>query len=446
MNKRQLFLIVSVLLALQMASPAESAATRSDANAAAAGALKTSPDFFPIMPWDPLHGWKQPFMDQQHGLKSMAECNFTMGGFVKEKDLREAGALALKALIFPDVEDALTWMREWKRLSDSEIDARVKTLVGNTGGSDAVLGYFITDEPGDSSFPALAKAVEAVKKYAPGKLAYINVFPGYATIGAPDESQLETSSFSEYLERFADEVKPQILSYDNYMVQYSTDMTNMDAAARYYNDLMEVRRVAQAHNLPFWNIVSSNQIRPHRPVPSPANLAFQAYTTLAAGGRGVTWYTYYGRGYAAAPIDDTDNKTMTWHYLQTVNHQVKTLGPTMNHLESTGVFFTSPPQVKGLPELPGRVVTEIQCDVPMMLGEFKEQAGAPVEDSADYCMVVNLSLERSACFTLKAEGKPIDGSLVSPENGALLPLGKEEGTWLVAGQGALIKVSKALVQ
>jgi hypothetical protein len=55
------------------------------------------------------------------------------------------------------------------------------------------------------------------------------------------------------------------------------------AAAVYYRDLIEVGRVASKHGLPFWNVVASNQIRNFTPIPSPANLAFQAYTTLAAG-------------------------------------------------------------------------------------------------------------------------------------------------------------------
>ena len=50
--------------------------------------------------------------------------------------------------------------------------------------------------------PALAKAVAAVKRFAPGKLAYINLYPNYATIGAPNLSQLGTDSYADYLERF----------------------------------------------------------------------------------------------------------------------------------------------------------------------------------------------------------------------------------------------------
>jgi hypothetical protein len=40
-----------------------------------------------------------------------------------------------------------------------------------------------------------------------------------------------------------------------------------------------------------------NQIVKEYTVPSPASLTFQAYTTLAASGRGVTWYQYYSDGY-----------------------------------------------------------------------------------------------------------------------------------------------------
>src|SRR5213076_3231035 len=137
----------------------------------------------------------------------------------------------------------LKFQQEWKSLSDQQIERRIKTMVSAAAGP-AVRGFFIMDEPGASDFPALAKAVAAVKRYAPGKLAYINLFPDYATLGAPDRSQLGTTTYTEYLERFVTEVKPQLISYDNYMVQYSDDLKNPAQAASYYRNLLEVRRVA----------------------------------------------------------------------------------------------------------------------------------------------------------------------------------------------------------
>lgn len=400
-------------------------------------------DLFPILPWDVLHGWKKPYRMPKHGLESIAECGFTMAGFVSPEDLARCEELGLGAIMAPGDSDE-PWFGQWRKLSDEQIDQQIKEMVAKAGNSKAVLGYFIMDEPGAPAFPALAKAVAAVKKHAPGKLAYINLFPSYATVGAPDQSQLGTASYTEYLERFVTEVKPQFLSYDNYMVEHSDDMQDANRAAIYYADLLEVRRVSQKYGLPFWNIVSSNQIRPQTTIPSPANLAFQAYTTLAAGGRGVSWYKYYQDGYAYAPIDEKGDKTETWQYLQTVNLQVRALGPIMNQLRSTGVFFTSPPPAPGLPLLPGRIIRQVesrasprgitQVQPPIMVGEFTDGSGA------DYVMLVNLSLEKSANIKLETT-KPYEHKQVfSAVDGRLLPVDEKLGHWLRAGQGVLIRL------
>lgn len=393
--------------------------------------LQTPTDFFPILPWDPLRA-NRDAADIGPVLAGIAECNFTLAGFVKPADLAACEAHGLKAIVYGTANRGPLRRDEWKRLSDQEIDTFFKQAVADAGPSDAVLGYYLVDEPGASMFPRLAVAVAALRKYAPGKLAYINLYPGYATIGAPDTSQLEASSFEEYLERFIAEVRPQILSYDDYMVQYSMDLTDPSRAARYFADLLAVRAVALAHGLPFWNIVSSNQIRPHTTIPSPANLALQAFTTLAAGGRGVSWYTYNSRGYGYAPISEAGHRTVTWQYLQLVNRQLKTLGPIMNRLRSTGVYFSAPAPVAAAPVLPGGLIRAVHGDTPLMVGEFRAQ------DGAQYAMIVNLSLQKSARVVMElGEGRQA-GGVISPEDGSELPLEDGNALWLTAGQGALI--------
>jgi hypothetical protein len=188
------------------------------------------------------------------------------------------------------------------------------------------------------------------------------------------------------------------------------------------------------YGLPFWNIVSSNQIRKHTTIPSPANLQMQAYTTLAAGGRGVTWYTYISRGYGYAPIDAKGSRTVTWTYLQMVNRQLRTLGPLMNHLQSTGVYFTAPGPVDAAPVLPGRLITAAHADVPMMVGEFASTTGEP------YAMVVNLSLARSARVVLGFAGPYRQASVLSAEDASELPMDDGNAYWLVAGQGMLLRL------
>lgn len=405
-------------------------------------------DFFPIMPWDPVWRADNPAPTGKDALTGIAECNFTVAGFVQPEDLQACEKLGLKAIVASPRDFEPPTRATWQKLTDEQIDQRIKITIDRAGNSPAILGYYIIDEPGSPLFPALAKAVAAVKKYAPGKLAYINLYPGYATIGSPDMSQLGTNSFTEYLERYVNEVKPQFLSYDNYMVQMSDDLQQAGRTASYFRDLMEVRRVAIKYDLPFWNIVSSNQIRAFTTIPSPANLMLQAYTTLAAGGKGVTWFTYFGRkgGYQYTPIDVDGNRTNTWRYLQLVNHHLKILGPRMNRLKSTGVYYTSPAPADKLPPLPGKLVTTVESRIstkdtaaehpPIMVGEFTG------DDGADYVMVVNLSLTRSANVVLATAKAYKSRQYISAEDGKRFPLDEKNGHWLVAGQGVLIRLAE----
>jgi hypothetical protein len=385
--------------------------------------------FFPLMSWESPSRPNPRLDDPRQGLASFADCGYTTIAFVRPHHLPACEKLGVKAIV-----SAARGRMKWSKLSDEQIDAHFKSLVDQSRGSDAVLGYFITDEPGAGEFPALAKAVAAVKRYAPGKLAYINLYPDYATIGDASFSQLGTATYTEYLERFVREVQPQILSYDNYRVLISNDLKDTAKAASYFRNLLEVRRVAQEHGLPFWNIASSNQIRPFTPIPSPANLLFQAYTTLAAGAHGLTWFTYYQGGYQLGPVDNAGRRTTLWSYLKMVNEQVRTIGPIMRTLKSTGVYFTAPPPAEGLPGLPGSIVTEVNTTGSLMIGEFAGPSGEP------WVMLVNLSLSDSVKYQFKTSKPFMASSYVSPADGSLVPLDREKPQWLTAGQGVLIKL------
>jgi hypothetical protein len=387
-------------------------------------------DVFPIMCWEHLPvaaGFGEP----KHGLASLVECGFTVAGFVQPEHLSECERLGLRAIVGREGKP-----EPWEKMTDARIDETIRKRVEAAGKSPAVIGYFVTDEPGVQKFPALAKAVSAVHKYAPGKLAYVNLYPDYATLGAPNLSQLGVPSYADYLDRFVGVVKPELISYDNYRVQTSNDMKDPKLAASYYNNLLAVRAAAMKSGLPFWVINSGNQVRKFTPPPSPANLQLQAYASLAAGARGLTWYKYYANNYGYPPIEKAGNRTATWSYLKMVNEQAKMLGPTLLKLRSTGVYFTHPAPVGGLAELPGKVVQGVECKTPIMVGEF-----AGTADGEQWVMVVNLSLADSAKpkLTFTGAGAP-HPHMLSPADGSMSPIEADNSTWLTAGQGALIRV------
>lgn len=431
-----------------------------------AGGLKQTP-----VPQDPLMLLKNPkfshdaffvgrdyhhntFRDHTKGLTGMADCNFTLADAADPQNFALCEKLGLSVIVSvdPHIEGD-----QWGKMSDEQIDQYIKKMVENGGKSKAIIGYHICDEPSSIVFPSLAKAVEAVRKYAPGKWSTINLYPNYATIWTEGQvkSQLGTKTYNEYLEKFVSIVKPDLITYDNYMVQMSMDLKQAERADKYFTNLLDVRRIALKNNIPFWNVISGNQVRPYTTIPSPANLALQAYTSLAAGAGGIRWYTYWKGGYNYAPIDENEHKTLTWRYLQEVNRQTIMLGTITKQLKSTGVYFTSPAQEASLPVLPGEYVKSVESDAPMMIGEFLGK------DGSRYVMVVNLSLEKSAKFVLKTnvpnelmytvslgEDTPYLYDFESSKHSSLdariawrpkTESELESGLWLPAGEGVMIK-------
>jgi hypothetical protein len=340
--------------------------------------------------------------------------------------------LGLKAIVRPETPFVPP---NGKPLSDEELDRNVRELAEKTRDSQTCVGYYICDEPGASQFAYLGKVVAAIRRHMPGKLAYINLFPSYAIPGESPDSQLQTKDFTTYLERYVADVKPQFISYDNYMVEYSQDLRDAKTGASYFHDLVEVRRVALEHGLPFWNIVTCVQIRPATTTPSPANLLLQGWTTLAAGGRGVSWYKYEQQGYLYCPIDVAHQRTATWSYLQMVNGQLKVIGPIVSRMKSDGVYFTAPFAAETGHGVPGKFVKRLSADAPLMIGEFASQG-----DAVDHLVLVNLSLERSAKLNLKDLPQGAKVEEYSPVDGHLSKCGAE--LYLPAGQGVLLKVTR----
>ena len=400
--------------------------------------LKLQDGFFPLFPWGGLEG-----TDKMLG--SISECEFNMPGFLPIDALPIAKKYSMKAIVrFPaplytEGEDVEAY------------GEKVRQAVASTKDDPDVIGYNLIDEPGADKFPLLAVTVAAIKKHAPGKLAYINLFPGYATtIGSDAVSQLGTWTYTEYLERYVQEVRPQFISYDNYMVEYSEDMTNAKRAASYWTDMLEVRRIAMKYKLPWWNIISCLSIQGESSPPTAARLAFQAYTSLAAGCDALSWFIYIPvAGFTYAPLDADGDPTLSWLYVKTINRQIRSIGSFLTRFESTDVWFSDPAPVPDLPRNPGTFLTDLSlawskmaepneiADTPrVMVGEFRSK-----EDSRRAVMIVNLNFGRSH----KVDFRPLDGYRVT---GAFNPVADKigerptSGWWLLPGHGKLFLLEK----
>ena len=240
--------------------------------------------------------------------------------------------------------------------------------------------------------------------------------------------QLGTTNYAEYLERFIAACKPKIISYDNYSI-----MEGGSLRGNYWTNLEAVRNACKKHGLEFWNIVLSVAHFNYRE-PSAADLRFEAYTTLAYGGRGLAYFTYFAPqvgNYRAAPVDQFGNETPTWNHMQSVNLQIQKVGPTLLKLSSDDVYHIGKAPGGCHGPTTNSLVSAVGGDN-FLVGDFTHR------DGSRYLMVVNKDLAKSRPCRPQFHKSPKRLLHVSSYTGALTPY-EGEYIWLAPGQGVLIK-------
>ena len=220
----------------------------------------------------------------------------------------------------------------------------LKALVAQAGlapdklpADKACWGYMLKDEPNVKDFPALKAQVAAIRKARPGKLAYTNLYPSYAS-----PTQLGVDRYETYVQRFGSEVDIDVLCMD-----YYPHMTpERDTRDRYCENLAIMRRVSLERGIPFWNFFNTMPFGPHYD-PTEAQLRWQIFTSLAYGAKGVLYFCYWtpkGREFPKGGAIITAEGRRTRHYDQSarINAAVKNLGPVLMKLTSTAVNRISP--------------------------------------------------------------------------------------------------------
>ena len=303
--------------------------------------------------------WVDPPADAQMGerYKEIAAANFTLvlGGFGgKEAERQLALCKKLK----------LRTLTAWP--ADVAADKLPK--------DKTCWGYSLRDEPNAKDFAALRERVDAVRKARPGKLAYINLFPNYASA-----EQLGTASYDEHVARYMDEVKPDVLCMDH----YPTMKPGADSRAAYCANLDVLRKYALRDRVPFWNFFNCMPFGPHAD-PTESQLRWQIYTSLAYGAKGVLYFCYYTplspefpKGGAIILRDG--RKSRHYDEAQRINAGIKNLGPTLMQLTSTNVVRLKPEDdpAKVLAGSPIKSMTRADYDPPhdFLIGVFTHADG-----------------------------------------------------------------------
>jgi hypothetical protein len=283
--------------------------------------------------------------------------------------------------------------------------------------------------------PGLARVANIARERMPGMWPYVNLFPYRVS-----PERLGTDTYDKYVRMLVDTIGQPFLSYDNY------SLVGGEMLDYFYTNLEMVRRLSIETKTPFWNCILANAHFNYME-PSDATFHLQVYATLAYGGRGIQYFTYFAPGvgnYRLAAIDQFGNRTPTWERLRRINLEIAALAPTILNLRSTGVFHYPDVPDQAKPLATSKLVRSIEMTQRFvkppvagrfLVGEFEDGQARP------YVMIVNKDLNNSFQFHLHLLKENAKLFRVSPYTGKEEAFGGEMD-WLAPGTGVLLRIEQ----
>jgi hypothetical protein len=327
-------------------------------------------------------------------------------------------------------------------LENSAQRDQLEALIQRVRQHPALYSYFITDEPNSTNFPALGKLVAYLRQKDPAHLAYINLFPTYASNEQLGNSGEKVPAYQAHLHQYLNIVKPALLSYDHY--QFTTTGDSPD----YFLNLALIRRAALDTGLPFLNIVQAATWTPSMRVPNSDELRFLVYTSLAYGAQGISYYVYSAAGHTGGIANPDGSPTPLYDALRTLNHDFVAIARELQPLKSIGVYHAGmiPPGGETISKKTGFFfdppvpATEYKPPQPLqgaLIGIF----GEPSKSSRPtHALVVNLDYKSEKVLGIHGPGlleifDPITDQWKRGKN-------RRVELWLGPGKGTLVRLRR----
>ncbi len=322
---------------------------------------------------------------------------------------------------------------------------KLDALVARVRAHPALYDYFITDEPNATNFPGLGRLVAHLREKDPAHLAYINLFPTYASNDQLGTKGDVETAYREHLRQFIDTVKPGLISYDHYQF-----MTNGDTG-EYFLNLSLIRQAAQTAGLPFLNIVQAASWAPSVRVPNGDEMRYLVYTTLGYGAQGISYYVYCCGGHVGGIANPDGSATPLYGALKSLNREFTAIAQELQPLRSVAIYHAGmlPQGAVALPKDAAFVLDPPLAPIDykprervrgVMLGYFGRASRSGKPSKPTHVVVVNLDYSAAAVVGLTGPAKleefdPLAGQW-APDGGRHVEL------HLPPGGGRLLRVQR----
>lgn len=403
---------------------------------------RCDPEEFLIMPWG-IYG---NTVDYDKFYQELYECGFNTTPFNFAEHIDQAKAHNLKFSLYAEqyidnnIKDEAEKYADWAEKVKKVINGREKDIYQ----------ILVQDEPNEKDIERLKAKSHAVKSLL-GMRPYINFLPKHAIEDYRD------TPYEDYCNKFLNECEMSYLSYDSYCFYANRGFYEDD----FYADMESIRKMAEERNMNFVNIILS-VAHFNYAEPDDYSINLQGWSTLAYGGRGLSYFTFthsdYGNYRTQAYYKD-DTRTPLWYTIRDMNMTVHTLMPYYRNMKPVNQFHIGniPKNARGIET--AKVVKNIKAvyeNDPKKTAKYNPPAQANIlvgeftdNDGNEYAIVVNKDQNWSV-YLSEIEFKngkkitrivPSDERFTEPERDY-----KGEDRWIAPGHGVLLKgeVSKEM--
>ncbi len=299
---------------------------------------RLSPEEFQIFP---CGGWDIPF-DYDYFFKDLYDCGFNLTSFIDIKYINLAKKYKLKSIVGTSLMDRS--IEDTKERAKDFTEKFTKTIGKNN--LENVYFIYISDEPqanekNKNELSILSEAISTNLKIKP----YVNLLPNYA-----NNEQLGMDDYEEYLDFYTKACKLDYVSYDNYSffmgeAPNKPNITFTKGGAwfdedTFYSNMESVKTIADKNKATFINTIQSARFL-NMPDIEEFMIYVQGWSTLAYGGRGLSYYTYVAPIYADcgdAAYDKYGFKTPVWTYIAHMNYAIHNIGVIYKDLKNINVY------------------------------------------------------------------------------------------------------------
>lgn len=206
------------------------------------------------------------------------------------------------------------------------------------------IGVNAYDEPSMDYYEPIAACQDWFLKYYPDYEFYTNLLPVYATpkqlYGKQDGKGL---GYADYVNEYVKEVNPAMLSYDHYPILQDWDESAYVKEDFLYN-LNVFAQQAKKKNTPVYIYLQTMGFYSNLPISEYEEFAWQCYTSLAFGVRGIMCFQYwtqlqaeYHNNVRGGIVDRDGTITPLYYVVQEVFNDIQAMQDVYLHYNWDGV-------------------------------------------------------------------------------------------------------------